>query len=222
MKIQWQQGAVFEGAYTHDADVGDGITLHVWREEPGAWGWYAKRGTADFPAYHTEGSVAAAKAAAAAWWKAHGRITTTRRMVYGHKRTFLAGTGADDTTLVEQPVEQLQQDGPGFSLTDPIGGPDAGAQIPVEKPGVFDEFDRSPAALEVMRQATRAGVTKESVGEWLNLAVRYERLGLYADAIACACKAINVHKTWGSRHASYAMAGGTLERAQRIATKAEG
>ncbi|CAB4139997.1 hypothetical protein UFOVP397_33 [uncultured Caudovirales phage] len=112
MSIQWQQGAVFDGAYTHVADVGDGITLHVWREEPGVWCWYAKRGLADYPAYHSEQGVTAAKAAAAAWWNAHGRILTVRRVVYGHKRTFLVGTGADETPppgLVEQPVEARQE-----------------------------------------------------------------------------------------------------------------
>jgi hypothetical protein len=224
MKIQWQQGAVFDGAYTHDADVGGGVTLHVWRREPGVWCWYAERGGQEFPAYHSERSVAAAKAAAAAWWKAHGRVRTTRRVVWGDKQTFLAGTGADPEPkpLVEQPVEQLQQDGPGFSLTDPIGGPDAGAQIPVEKPGVFGEFDRSPVALEVMRQATRAGVTKESIGEWMNLAARWERLGKHADAAACARKAIEIHETWGRLHATYAMSEGTLERARAIAAQAEG
>lgn len=153
MSIQWQQGAVFDGAYTYLADVGGGVTLHVWREEPGVWCWYAKRGTADYPAFHSEQSVATARAAAARWWKAHGRISTTRRVVYGHKRTFLVGTGADETppppALVEQPVEQLQQDGPGFSLTDPIGGPDAGAQIPVAKPAnnTADALERSIGGL---------------------------------------------------------------------------
>jgi hypothetical protein len=86
----------------------------------------------------------------------------------------------------------------------------------------FSEFDRSPAALEVMYQATRAGVTKESVGEWMNLAVRWERLGKHADAAACAHKAIEIHEAWGSRHATYAMPEGTLERARAIAAQAEG
>lgn len=222
--VQWRQGAVFEGAYTHDADVGAGITLHVWRAEPGVWRWYAERGAQDFPAYNSERTVAAAKAAAAAWWKAHGRISTTRRMVLGRKQSFLVGTGAEPTpppALVEQPVEQLQQDGPGFSLTDPIGGPDAGAQIPVVKPVVFGEFDYSPAARDVMREATRAGVTRESIGEWMGLAVRWERLGKHVDAAICARRAIEIHETWGSRHAAYAMAEGTLGRARRIAAKVE-
>ena len=224
--VKWQQGAVFDGAYTYLADVGGGVTLHVWREEPGVWCWYAKRGTADYPAFHSEQSVATARAAAARWWKAHGRISTTRRVVYGHKRTFLVGTGADETppppALVEQPVEQLQQDGPGFSLTDPIGGPDAGAQIPVAKPVAFGEFDRSPAALEVMREATRAGVTKESIGEWMSLAVRWERLGKHVDAAICARRSIEIHETWGARHGTYAMDIGTLKLARRIAAGAEG
>jgi hypothetical protein len=86
----------------------------------------------------------------------------------------------------------------------------------------FNEFDRSPAAREVMGQATRAGVTKESVGEWMNLAARWERLGKHADAAECACKAIEIHEAWGSRHAAYEMAEGTLERARAIAAKAEG
>lgn len=136
MSIQWQQGAVFDGAYTHSADVGGGITLHVWRSEAGVWRWYAERGGQEYPAARSEQSVGAAKAAAAAWWKAHGRIVTVRRMHLGSWSTYLAYTDISQAapTLVEQPVEQLQQDGPGFSLTDPVGGPDAGAQIPATKP----------------------------------------------------------------------------------------
>ena len=87
---------------------------------------------------------------------------------------------------------------------------------------VFGEFDYSPAAREVMREATRAGVTKETVGEWMNLAVRYERLGNHAEAAACARKAIEIHETWGARHGAYAMATGTLERAALLSTKVEG
>lgn len=115
MKIQWQQDEVFFGAYTYVADVGD-IELVVWREEPGVWGWYARHdtnsGTKAYDAFDCERSVGAAKAAAAAWWRAHGRISTVRRVVWGHKQTFLAGTGADPAprpALVEQPVEARQE-----------------------------------------------------------------------------------------------------------------
>ena len=72
---------------------------------------------------------------------------------------------------------------------------------------------------DIMRQATRAGVTQESVGEWMNLAVRYGRLGNLVEAATCARKAIAIHEVWGSRLASYAMAEGTLERARDIVAK---
>ncbi len=79
------------------------------------------------------------------------------------------------------------------------------------------EFDRSPAAREIFRQASQAGVTKESVGEWMNLAVRYQRLGNGAEAASCARRALDIHQTWGARHATYAMAPGTVARAQALA-----
>jgi len=72
---------------------------------------------------------------------------------------------------------------------------------------------------DIMRQATRAGITQESIGEWMNLARRFERLGNLVEAAICARKAIDIHEVWGSRFASYAMAEGTLERAQDIVTK---
>jgi hypothetical protein len=78
----------------------------------------------------------------------------------------------------------------------------------------FSEFDFSPAARDVMREATRAGVTCESIGGWMNLAARWSRLGKTADAAQCAARAIAIHETWGARHATYSMAEGTLRVAQ--------
>ena len=86
----------------------------------------------------------------------------------------------------------------------------------------FSKFDYSSAAREVMGQATRAGVTKESIGQWMNLAWRCDARGKHADAARYARKAIEIHETWGRRHATYTMAEGTLERAALLAAKAEG
>lgn len=86
----------------------------------------------------------------------------------------------------------------------------------------FDKFDYSSAAREVMGQATRAGVTKESIGQWMNLAMRWDGRGKHEDAASCARKAIKIHETWGRLHATYTMAEATLERARRIAAQAEG
>ena len=72
---------------------------------------------------------------------------------------------------------------------------------------------------DIMRQATRSGLTQESIGEWMNLARRFERLGNFVEAATCARKAIDIHETWGSRFPAYAMAEGTLERAQDIVAK---
>jgi hypothetical protein len=85
----------------------------------------------------------------------------------------------------------------------------------------FDKFDYSSAAREVMGQATRAGVTGESIGQWMNLAWRCDARGKHADAARYARKAIEIHETWGLLHATYTMAEGTLERARRIAAQSE-
>lgn len=80
----------------------------------------------------------------------------------------------------------------------------------------LSEFDYSPAAREIMREASRAGVSRESVGEWMAFARRYERLGRHGDAAECAARAIAIHETWGARHASYAMSEGTLATARAL------
>lgn len=84
----------------------------------------------------------------------------------------------------------------------------------------FRENDYSPAARVVMGEATRAGITKESVGQWMNLALR-ARYGVKPNEeseIAALRRAIEIHETWGARHLNYAMdtrPGGTLDMASR-------
>ena len=60
---------------------------------------------------------------------------------------------------------------------------------------------------------------KETVGEWLNLARRYERLNNFLEAANCARKAIQIHEVWGSRLNSYSMNEATLQRAKSIVAK---
>lgn len=43
---------------------------------------------------------------------------------------------------------------------------------------------------ELNRQATIAGYTKETFGEWMNLAARYKRVGNTLEAATCARKAL--------------------------------
>ena len=81
----------------------------------------------------------------------------------------------------------------------------------------FSANDYSPAARLIMGEATRAGVTRESFGQWMNLAIRYQRLGKAQDAADCALRAIAVHEVWGARHAVYAVSDATLARARAIA-----
>jgi len=71
----------------------------------------------------------------------------------------------------------------------------------------------------IMAEASRAGITKETVGEWLNLARRYERLNNFLEAANCARKAIQIHEVWGSRLNSYSMNEATLQRAKSIVAK---
>ena len=49
-------------------------------------------------------------------------------------------------------------------------------------------------SVEIRRAATRAGFTKESFGEWMNLAHRYERLGDFGSASKCAGRALAVRE----------------------------
>jgi hypothetical protein len=56
------------------------------------------------------------------------------------------------------------------------------------------------ARKELMREATRAGITNESIGQWMNLAWRH--LSAPADldrARECAQRAVNIHFQWGPR-----------------------
>lgn len=78
------------------------------------------------------------------------------------------------------------------------------------------EFDRSPAAREIFRAASLAGVTKESVGEWMNLAIRHQRLGNMAEVAECARHVIAIHETWGAQHAVYACPQNVLSIAQKM------
>lgn len=67
--------------------------------------------------------------------------------------------------------------------------------------------DRSPAAREIFAEATRAGITRESIGSWMNLAARarYAKHGARpADEARCLRRALEIHETWGQRHATYA------------------
>ena len=71
----------------------------------------------------------------------------------------------------------------------------------------LQEYDRSAQAKEIFREATRAGITAESVGEWLNLALR-SRYGTRPDPESeadCIRRALYIHNTFGSRHAVYAL-----------------
>ena len=80
--------------------------------------------------------------------------------------------------------------------------------------GPFKKTDRSPAALEVLGEATRAGVTNESFGEWMRLATLYQRQGNTTEAARCAGRAIEIHETWGSRHETYSAGPRSLAKAR--------
>lgn len=80
----------------------------------------------------------------------------------------------------------------------------------------FSEYDRSPDALLIMRDATSAGVTKETVGELMNLAIRYGRLGCVKEAAELAQRALEINERWGRLHESYSMPDGVVTRAREI------
>jgi len=63
--------------------------------------------------------------------------------------------------------------------------------------------------------ASRAGVHRESFGEQMNLARRYERLGKAAEAATAALKALTLHAEWP--HLFGHITEGTLARARQIA-----
>lgn len=73
----------------------------------------------------------------------------------------------------------------------------------------------------IMGEATRAGITSESVGQWMNLAAR-SRYGRNPDPkgeAQCLRRALEIADIWGKRLNCYGMSEGT--RAQALARLAE-
>jgi hypothetical protein len=55
------------------------------------------------------------------------------------------------------------------------------------------------AVREIMGEATRAGITKESFGQWHYLARRNEESGNTEAEIHCLRKCLEIQEVWGSR-----------------------
>lgn len=77
-----------------------------------------------------------------------------------------------------------------------------------------------------MGAASRAGITCETIGQWMNLARRAERDGDLSTAGRCAAEALRVHEQWGHvpghyrDDRPYAASEGTLERARALVAAA--
>ena len=64
--------------------------------------------------------------------------------------------------------------------------------------------------------ATRAGVNRETFGEWMNIFVRFARMGHHDKAARAAAKALQVHADWPHLFAD--VSAETLDKARAYAT----
>ena len=85
--------------------------------------------------------------------------------------------------------------------------------------GAFDPAIGADAVRDAKRRATQAGITEETTGEWMNLAVRHERMGRHQDAAHCARQALKVADTWGRLLPCYGMADGVRVKAIALANE---
>lgn len=61
-------------------------------------------------------------------------------------------------------------------------------------------------------EATRAGVTKETLGQWHNLAHRWQRLGDTEREVNALQRCIEIDNIWGSQWEGYSMSADTRAR----------
>lgn len=76
----------------------------------------------------------------------------------------------------------------------------------------FEAGDYSSDARKVMGEASRSGITKESLGQWHNLARRFEGRGDIVGEARCLSAAIEVYEVWGIRHETYSCGDDTIRR----------
>ena len=65
-------------------------------------------------------------------------------------------------------------------------------------------------------EASRKGITRDTIGFWMNTALRYERMGKKIQAAEAAKSARAVHFVYGPVHEDFKMSEATLARCEAL------